>query len=734
MDADRRWRASGGRRWFLLAFVVVALIPIVGSAIRLGHAGWLPEGDDAMIARRTMSVFSTHPPLSGQPSTAGNLFTLAHPPAPGGGAATPAAEIDASHPGPLEYYLLAVPYRLGGWSPWALLAAVALVNGACVVAAVVFAWRRLGVVGGLAATVAVLVVAERLGTWNLARPLNASIAVLPLLTGLVTTWAALDGDRWAVVVAAACLSLVVQAHLGAAPLGAVILLLALAGPVWLRFSARLSRGPGRPLSPSRHQRSIPNLSAKWSQDDHIADKNGHASRWPALAAVVVLAVAWVLVLVEQVTADGRGNVTRLAEVARLEVDRAGLGFGLAAVAKEVVRPVWPGVGPLPRISIIGPIAFAPAMLQLLAVAVLLVAAAVWGQRSGRRWLMRMVAVVAVAVVVPMLVLARGPDEVRLGPAYQLTSLVAVSAFLAFALTAALATAVRPFFVHTVAPTQPHEGSTRRSPQVVGLAVLTLAVVALATAVFGGPTYATDNHRTQALADAIRAKVPKGTYKLSAQGTWAYLSSLDAVSVDLLRHGYDIRVVRLGTIPKEPQRRNLDVDAPTIVLASDGKRPPNGQQLVDLPPLPSDPTWAGNLLAAVSRPDVRIVAAPPPLNQHSDRPTTNPTTKPTTKTAPGTGGRVVTQDPAGPSSPSRSESSTPCADEAVQLARRLGDDPAQRRATVLAILHCSQAERRAVLGRITFRGLDQFWVDLLGSNMPAPFPHSGLAAYLVPAEG
>lgn len=727
MDADRRRSDARARRWVLFAFLVVALIPIAGAAVRMGHAGWVPEGDDAMIARRTMSVFSTQPPLTGQPSTAGNLFTAGA----GASATKPAAQIDASHPGPLEYYLLALPYRLGAWSPAALLAAVALVNGACVVVAVVFAWRRLGVMGAVAATVAVLVVAERLGTWNLARPLNASIAVLALLAGLVATWAALDGDRWAVVAAVACLSLVIQAHLGAAPLGAVILVLALLGPLALGGSSRLGdttrlgrrvrSGSAKTAAPGSS--SVPPDSAEAAPmgepheevdrpgraavatpraDDRIAARltgTGHQANaggwWASVAAGTALAVAWVLVAVEQMTAH-RGNVGRLVEVARLDVDRAGYRFGLSAVLDRVVEPVWPGVAPLPRISIIGPIALGPVLAKGAVLVAVFAVIAWWARRTDRRWLVRLLAVAVVALLVPMAVLGRGPDEVRLGPTYQLTSLVAVSAFFVFALTAALASAVgqEAGGFGTARPVRRGRRRSRwpSSPpvvQVVGGALAILAVAAVTTTVLGGPTYAEDNHRTARLADAIRAKVPTGTYRLAADGTWAYLSTLDAVSVDLLRHGYDIRVVRLGTIPKEPQRRAIDIAAPTIVIDSTDRPRSDGRLLVRLPPTSTDPTWAGDLLAAVSGPEVSLR-----FGRGSDR--------------------------------------SPCVDQVVRSAHSGDDTPARRRRVVLAILSCSQAERRASLTLVELRGLDQFWVDLLGSNMPAPFPRSGLTAYLVPA--
>lgn len=629
--AGRQVLTLRGSRLVLVAFVLVALVPILGAALRLHHAGWVPEGDDAMIARRTMAVFSHHPPITGQPSTAGGLF-IDH------GSHAHAASIEASHAGPLEYYLLALPYRLSGWSPAGLLAAVALVDGAAAVAAVWLAWRRLGSAGAAAATIAVLAVAAHLGTWNLARPLNANIAVLPLLAGLIATWSVLDGDPVAVVVAAASFSLVVQAHLGAAPLGAAALLVALGSAAW-----------------------------QWRR------------RWKLLAGTgAVLAAAWALVALQQAVGHP-GNLSQLVEVARLPVDRAGPAFGIAAVFDHVTQPAWPGVPPLPRISILGPIAVAPAIAKGLVLLALLGGVARWAWRAGRATIVRLVAVVVGAIAVPMVVLARGPDEVRLGPSYQLTSLVAVGGLATMVLAVAVLDPLRRW-----------PAASTRIPLVATSAIAALGLAGVAVTVLGGPTYPADAARTRAIADGIRHQVRPGRYRLSASGTWAYLSTLDAVSVELLRHGYDIRVVRLGATPDEPIRRKTDIDAPTIHLDSTDETDPNGRLLVSEGPLPADPTWAGPLLRAVSRPTTHLAVR----------------------------GRAPTGSGA-------------CAADVVRLARG-PDSPTRRRHVVRAVLRCSQGDRRAAGSALRWSGIQPFWVDLLGSNMPGPYPHTGLSASLEPA--
>ena len=63
---------------------------MTGTA-RLVHAGWMPTGDDAAIALRSWNSLTAHGPLVGQATR------LAH---------------GVFDPGPLEYWLLAIPVHI----------------------------------------------------------------------------------------------------------------------------------------------------------------------------------------------------------------------------------------------------------------------------------------------------------------------------------------------------------------------------------------------------------------------------------------------------------------------------------------------------------------------------------------------------------------------------------------------------------------------------------------------
>ncbi len=622
----------------LWTMVAVALLPIAGAVARVSIGGWVPEGDDAMIARRSMAVLSTDPPLSGQPSTASSLFE-------GDEGADP---VNASHPGPAQYWLLALPYRAFGWSPTGLLVAVGLVNAASAASVVWLAWRRLGPAGAVAGAVAVLVVAQRMGPFQLARPLNATAVVLPLLAGLVATWAALCRDRLAVVPAVVLLSLVVQSHLGVLTLGSVALVTAVAGGAWTWW-----RRPTR--------------------------------RWALPAATALsLVAAWGPVLVEQLTADP-GNLTRMVEVAGAPVERAGFTFGVTAVLDQVIRLVVPGGGQFPQVAVIGPLDQGRAALRGLVLVAGLAAGAVAARRWGDRDRARLLAVVAAAIVIAATSLSVGPTSVRVGAQYQVAWLTALTGLAWFTAVAFVA----PPLARWV------DDLGDRRARVPATARRTLVVVATATAVVIPATGASfdraANDRTAALVAAVRDEVPPGTYVVAASGNWAYLSTLDAVALDLLRRGDDVRLVRLGELPDEPRRRDLDVDAPTIVIDSLDQQPDGGDLLARFGPVPEQRRWGSDVLAAVASPSVELVVPAEVPATLGDDPRS----------------RAVLATAQGP------------------------DTPERRRRVAEHLLATDHDLRTPLLDHLEFRSLDAYWVERLAARLPAPYPQTGLAAWLVP---
>ncbi len=78
----------------ILSHALVWLFLLIPAAIEMAR-GWRPQGDNATIALQSFRALSLHPPLLGQQATveAGAHYVL-------------------SSPGPLQYYLLAIPTHL----------------------------------------------------------------------------------------------------------------------------------------------------------------------------------------------------------------------------------------------------------------------------------------------------------------------------------------------------------------------------------------------------------------------------------------------------------------------------------------------------------------------------------------------------------------------------------------------------------------------------------------------
>src|SRR5947199_10313067 len=118
----RPHRAAGlARVWWLL--LGLTLLPVVLACVSAARSGWAPESDDATVAIFSHDAFTTHPPLTGLPSTLGTGSHLRA----------------VHHLGPLEPFVLALPYALSGGSTVGLLAGVGLVNCAAVAGSAVIA-------------------------------------------------------------------------------------------------------------------------------------------------------------------------------------------------------------------------------------------------------------------------------------------------------------------------------------------------------------------------------------------------------------------------------------------------------------------------------------------------------------------------------------------------------------------------------------------------------------------
>jgi len=185
-------RATLPSRATLLRVVahLAAWLPFVIGTARLDHDGWLPVGDNAAIALRSWNSLTAHGPLVGQATR------LAH---------------GVFDPGPLEYWLLAIPVHI---SP-----AHGILWGAticCMAAASVgieAAWAAGGQLAGLTVSAVVIGMVLWLPSVALPSSWNPSFGVIFFVATLACAWAVACGHRgwWPALVVTA--SIASQAHL-----------------------------------------------------------------------------------------------------------------------------------------------------------------------------------------------------------------------------------------------------------------------------------------------------------------------------------------------------------------------------------------------------------------------------------------------------------------------------------------------------------------------------------------
>lgn len=352
----------GARRWpVVVAWLLGAtvILPVVVAGVAGGARDWLPGGDWAVLELRTRDVAGPLTPLVG-----------------------PYSRFGWNHPGPLLFWLLAVPYRVLGGASSGLLVGAAALNAAALGALLVFTWRRgrLPLVALTAALVGLMT--THLGPAFLRDPWNPSVTVLPFLLFVVLAWSATEGDRVAVPVGAGVGSFLVQAHVGFSVVVAVLGLWAVVGFVRREREAARGSGPAQ-----RGPRSV------------------RATLWWSAA---VLAVCWLPVLVDQIA--GTGNLAALLEhFTGREVPTAGFALASGIVARELgdVAPWLGGAEPGGDDG-----ALIPSSLRALVVPVAaFVAAALLARRVGAHSASRLQATVGLAAVAGWFSVARISGEV-----------------------------------------------------------------------------------------------------------------------------------------------------------------------------------------------------------------------------------------------------------------------------------------------------------------------------------
>lgn len=288
-------------RWvnrLAVACVVAAVLPLLVAAIRAVIDDWVAVGDDAYFALRAQDVLTEHHPWLGSWTSA-----------------SATTGINTNNPGPLYFDLLALPTRLAGDAGLAV--GVALLNVASVLGIAAVARRVAGPTGVVVAMLAATGLGWAMGSALLVDPWQPHALVFPFLAFLMLTWAMAAGDLVMLPWAAGVASLLVQTHVGYA---VVIPLFVGWAVVALGLRQWRARRDEPETWPDRRRRL-------WRV---------------AGASATVAALCWAQPLYEQLVGPGRGNLGLLAEAARVEQPRVGLGESPRYLAEVLAFPPWWG--------------------------------------------------------------------------------------------------------------------------------------------------------------------------------------------------------------------------------------------------------------------------------------------------------------------------------------------------------------------------------------------------------
>jgi hypothetical protein len=277
LSAAAAWVA---RNRLLLATGLAGSLPVIVSTVNAVSVGWFPLGDDAITSVRSFDVLSTHPPTLGPISTSSLL--IGHP---------------VLSPGPMLFWLLALPVRLGTPGP---AIAIGLVNVACVIGIVALARRRGGRPLMFATAAAVAAMSGSLDSYVWHDLWGPAATLLPFTLLLFLAWSVGCGEYRLLPLAVLVASFTVQSHLTYALPTVAVLVPALGFLV-------LSR---------------PAVPRRWI--------------WASLA---VLAVCWALPLADEVV-HRPGNAERIVQAATA-VDRSyGASGGFHSVVHAIGIPPW----------------------------------------------------------------------------------------------------------------------------------------------------------------------------------------------------------------------------------------------------------------------------------------------------------------------------------------------------------------------------------------------------------
>jgi hypothetical protein len=491
-------------RWALVAVVVG--LPILVLIVSLAQRTWYPTGDQAQAELRMRSLLAD-PPLVG---AAGRIQDE--------------AMRQGNHPGPLMFWATWPLYVVLGRSAWAFEAATALVNLAWLTLSVWLVRRRAGLAAAAGYGLVALVLIGGFGLDALSQPWNPWVALLPFAVLVLATWSAIEGERWAPVLAVAAASYSLQGHVGYLPLVIPLAGVAVAAPAVRWWAARRAGEAAAPWT--------------WAV--------------PLLVAVGVGLVAWSGPILDVVRNEPSNLSKLIANFSEPSDPPIGLARGIEATFQSmdpfgpwvwggsaVDGSAWPGV----------------ALVLAWAVVAVLVA------RAGtHRPLDRLNALLAGTLVIAVIAVSRIFGALYL---YTFRWIVVLTALVVFALGWGLV-ALLP---------RPSPATARRLASVAAVALVGLSAVTAVRLARQDIPYDQSSRSVAGLAPEVAAALdPDRRYQVRWDDP-AYLGGIGfGLVLELERRGFDVGGEPQFAAALEPQRVRCpgDYDARLTVVTGDAR--------------------------------------------------------------------------------------------------------------------------------------------------------------------
>jgi hypothetical protein len=321
-----------GNGLLTLAAGLAAAIPVISATVRAVQAGWVPVADRGIIATRAHDVFTSHAPLVGQYSLAGEVT----------GRVTHSL-------GPMLFWLLA-PAAYNG-SDVGMTVTMGALNTGCIVGAVALARRRGGRVLMVMSAVAIALMCQSLAAETFHDVWNPSAGLWPLTLLIFLCWSLACGDYWLAPATVLVASFTVQTHLTYLPPTLGLLAVGLGGLAVGAIVRRRGRraatrtspfsalevdgrpatdaGPARPAAPSGTAKAMP-----------APGPSRRALAGWGIATVAVATFCWSATIDGQLT-EHPGNLTLVAESATKPKATLGDEVGWHAIVHAVgIVPWW----------------------------------------------------------------------------------------------------------------------------------------------------------------------------------------------------------------------------------------------------------------------------------------------------------------------------------------------------------------------------------------------------------